>query len=99
MGIDVRLENENAEPIGEPINDPANHFANAVANTSGSCLGFVDPYGNTVFNQLQLPVLIRELESLDDGLSSAAAAHVSKVITLLPGGLDSPHVYARFIGD
>ena len=99
MGIDVRLESEDAEAMGEPVYDRSNHLAKALTNASGSCVGFIDPYGNTVFNQLQLPVLIRELEMLNGDLPSVAAEHVGMVISLLRGGLDSPHVYARFIGD
>jgi len=52
MGIDVRLETENAEPVGEPIYDPSGHLAAALAEAKGSLMDFIDPYGNTVFNQL-----------------------------------------------
>jgi hypothetical protein len=29
-----------------------------------ACLRFIDPYGETLFNTLQMPVLLEELESL-----------------------------------
>ena len=33
------------------------------------CLRFLDPYGDTVFKQLQLDQLLRELESLRPGIT------------------------------
>jgi hypothetical protein len=100
MGIDVRLETERAEPIGETISDsPAGYLAQALAAAKGSCIGFIDPYGNTVFNQLQLPVLIRELEELQKRLPPHLSDHVHGVLSTLRSGLDRPHIYARFIGD
>ena len=99
MGIDVRLETERAEPLGDPVYDTSNHLARALANGAGTCIDFIDPYGNTVFNQLQLPVLIGELETLNGGLPSELYGHVEGVLTLLRTGLDRPHIYARFVGD
>ena len=100
MGIDVRLETEQAEPIGETLHDhPRNYLAQALATAKGSCTGLIDPYGNTLFNQLQLPVLIKDLEALAPTLPSHLAAHVHDVLNLLRPGLNQPHVYARFIGD
>jgi hypothetical protein len=99
MGIDVRLETERAEPLGEPVLDQPGYLAQALATARGSCVGYIDPYGNTIFNQLQLPVLIAEMEGLQMTLPSHLSGHVSKVLDLLRTGVARPHVYARFIGD
>ena len=99
MGIDVRLETENAEPIGEPLYDQSGRLASALADAKGSQISFIDPYGNTVFNQLQLPVLVKELEAVLSHVAVPSREHLSGVIELLRQGLEKPHVYARFIGD
>jgi len=99
MGIDVRLETENAEPIGEPIYDSSGRLAAALAEAKGCLVGFVDPYGNTVFNQLQLPTVLKELEAVLKNGTPSSRDHLAAVLTLLRTGLEQPHVYARFIGD
>ena len=99
MVIDVRLETENAEPIGEAIYDQSGRLASALADAKGSQIEFIDPYGNTVFNQLQLPVLVKELEGVLSKVAAPSCEHLSAVIELLRRGLEEPHVYARFIGD
>src|SRR5882762_6352844 len=99
MGIDVRLETENAEPIGEPIYDSSGRLAAALADAKGFLVGFVDPYGNTVFNQLQLPTVVKELEAVLKNGTPATCSRDEGVLTLLRTGLEQPHVYARFVGD
>jgi len=78
MGIDARIETERAEPLAE-IPDPRGHLAWGLSlqdDHATTCLRFIDPYGNTVFNEIQLPVLLSELEavrsSLDDRRLEAA---------------------------
>jgi len=99
MGIDVRLETEKAEPIGEPIVDQSGRLAAALAAAKGHLIEFIDPYGNTVFNQLQLPVVVKELEAVLGNVGAPSREHISAVVELLRSGLEEPHVYARFIGD
>src|SRR5436309_12087304 len=99
MGVDVRLESERAEPLGKTVYDPQGRLAKAIATAKGACIGFIDQYGDTVFNQLQLPTLIKELEGLHRKASSDQREHIGKVLELLRTGLERPHVYARFIGD
>ena len=65
MGIDARIETERAEPLAE-IPDPRGHFSWGLSlqdDHTTTCLRFIDPYGNTVFNEIQLPVLLSELEA------------------------------------
>ena len=78
MGIDARIETERAEPLAE-IPDPRGHLAWGLSlqdDHATTCLRFIDRYGNTVFNEIQLPVLLSELEavrsSLDDRRLEAA---------------------------
>src|SRR5690242_14629444 len=99
MGIDVRLETENAEPIGETLFDQSNYLAKALDAAPGSLLQFIDPYGNTIFNQRQLPALAKELEFAAGRAAGPLRERLMDVLNLLQNGLDKPHVYARFIGD
>jgi len=64
-----------------------------------ACLRFVDPYGDTVFNQLQIPVLIEELDAVAARASDAdLEASVRKLIEFLRG-CDEIHTYLKVIGD
>jgi hypothetical protein len=74
-----------------------------------SCLRFIDPYGDTLFNQLQLPALRRELESLRPHISAAVKtawsteelhSHLEQLLALIDEGLArGAHHFVRFLGD
>jgi hypothetical protein len=71
MGIDARIETERGEPLSE-LGDPHNRMnwlLRLAALDSTICLRFIDPYGNTTFNSLQIPVLQAELSELSSGLT------------------------------
>lgn len=65
------------------------------------CLRFIDRYGDTVFNSLQMPVLLEELEVLQRAASTAAArAHLVHLIDLVSEALaNGPHTFVKFVGD
>jgi hypothetical protein len=66
MGIDLRWEDERGKKLDE-VADPRDYLGLALSlsdQKETSCLRFIDPYGDTVFNQWQIPVLIAELQSL-----------------------------------
>lgn len=67
MGIDAAMESENGEQV-ECLDDSELRveklLEQAVIEKDLVCLPFIDPYGNTVFNRLQLPHLTKELELL-----------------------------------
>jgi hypothetical protein len=57
MGIDLRIETERGECVAE-LADPHNYInwlLSLAIVDSTLCLQFIDPYGDTVFNGLQLP--------------------------------------------
>jgi hypothetical protein len=61
--IDVVIQDENGREISRCARAlPAS--ALEYADEEGSCLHFVDPYGDTIFNQRQIPVLVVELMNL-----------------------------------
>ena len=61
MGFCVRLESEDGEPL-EEIEDPKNilHQLLPSEDASYNFLRFIDWYGETVFNRLQIPSFISE---------------------------------------
>src|SRR5436309_1073019 len=66
MGIDIRWEDERGSQL-DGILDPKACFGSALVLSSLDetvCLRFIDYYGNTIFNQRQIPVLISELHAL-----------------------------------
>jgi hypothetical protein len=63
-------------------------------------LRFVDPVGDAVFNQAQIPELLRELE-IEAGITRDAEtrAHLEKVVRLVEKSVGQTHTYIKFIGD
>jgi hypothetical protein len=64
------------------------------------CLAFVDPYGETVFNRQQLPVLIDELDWLRQRCANPSDQELVRELKRLAGAaLEDVHLYLRFTGN
>jgi hypothetical protein len=102
MGIDLEHTLENGSVL-ESVGDPGFLFAEALNLhnlTNTICLKFIDPYGDTTFNQLQIPTLIHELEWLLGATSHAESRKViSEYLRLAKEALGEIHTYLKFIGD
>jgi hypothetical protein len=65
-----------------------------------TCLRFVDPYGDTVFNSLQLAPLLGDLrllrESPDDSQHELLFRQIEAMIELCR---TEPHLYLKLVGD
>src|SRR5688572_17636075 len=100
MPITVQCEDENGEHLGQIWSDPSSTRALANPLEDSSCLQYIDPFGDTVFNHLQVPQLLHELRGHS---MSRRDAQLSKVIDALIYFLEhappGPHIYARFVGD
>jgi hypothetical protein len=71
----------------------------AAAPRSTGCLRFIDPYGNFLANQRQLPVLILELEEISRSTEDLEfKLRISDLVMFLESS-KGPHVYVRFVGD
>jgi hypothetical protein len=69
------------------------------APPDSAVLRFIDPYGNTVINQMQLRQLITELRGLVSEAAEQDFRHnVERVISFLEASR-GVHVYVRFVGD
>ena len=101
MGVDLYWRDERGTDLGQVL-DPQMLFSSYVQSSvwsETSCLRFIDPYGNTVFNPSQIPVLVRELESGVAAADSGIQQQISKVLHLLKKAKGQTHTYAWFIGD
>jgi hypothetical protein len=62
------------------------------------CLQYIDPYGDTVFNGQQLPVLVEELRAAAAG-DSALRGRVDALVAFIQPALETPHLYVKFLGE
>ena len=80
MGVNLYMEDEDGARLAE-VPDPrglVGHIVSIAGSGATVCLRFIDLYGDTVFNQLQIPVLIRELETARRLLTRQRVEHLGK---------------------
>ena len=101
MGVNVELRSESGDCLAVVL-DPSGLTDQLIssADARSVCLRFVDSYGDTIFNRIQLPELIQELEQAAAQLTSdEARTHASRILELARSGLAEPHLYLAFVGD
>jgi hypothetical protein len=102
MGLDVFWQTERGEHLGHcpTLFNPWKYMDHPDELENTCCLRFIDEYGDTTFNQSQLPVLIRELESiLPKSKDSAATESLESLIAFVRTAEDHVHTYITFVGD
>jgi len=102
MGIVAYIETESGELI-EELPDTyslVDELIPDLEDKTSVCLRFIDPYGDTTFNQNQIPVLINELTAaLELTKSHKAKEHGKKLLSLIERANGKVHTYLKFIGD
>lgn len=102
MGVNVQLESEGGGRLDQLL-DPHNSVAQLLPDwrdESSICLRFVDLYGDTVFNRLQLEFLIRELEStIAKATDPEVVEHGQAMVALARKSSANVHTYLKFLGD
>jgi hypothetical protein len=101
MGIDVRLETEAGDEIETLLDfDDSLHKILLECDPAASVtLRFIDPYGNTGFNRLQMPCLIAELERARARLNDEIAEKFAEgVLRLAQRCQDEVNSYLKFYG-
>jgi capsule polysaccharide modification protein KpsS len=101
MGINLFWEDENGKSLGTVIDDK-NLFAHALekADLNGTiCLRFIDRYGDTTFNQLQVPVLRDEIKILKQSVKDLPTLQQIDAILSLIQNSKETHTYLKFYGD
>jgi hypothetical protein len=103
MSIDTRWEDENGNEIEVVLSPPRSRFETLIpeANVEGfPCLRYIDLYGNTTFNQLQLPQLLADLkQAILQAESPETRAHMESLIDLVQRAIGVVHTYIKFYGD
>ncbi|MFQ5417484.1 MAG: hypothetical protein ACE5FL_10605 [Myxococcota bacterium] len=101
MGIDIRLENEVGEEIATLLDyeDSLEKITLECVPKRSPTLRFIDAFGNTVFNRLQIPYLIRELEIARENLSDESALQfVEDLLALARRCRNEVNTYLKFYG-
>ena len=63
-------------------------------------LGFIDPYGDTLFNGLQMQLFIPEWDRVMRNVTDEADVEfLSKVRLMAERCMKDPHTFLRFVGD
>ena len=102
MGIDAHITPEKRGHT-RIVSDAQGRFARMLATMSLAdtvCLRFIDQYGQTIFNSLQLPVLLEELQAV--ALASGDEQdrlHLQELVTLVGEAIDGGDDFVTFIGD
>ena len=102
MGVDLKWEGEFGDII-EEIHDPKKDFVRLLRKSDISethCLQYIDFYGDTVFNRMQIPIFINELEKILKGCEDIESRNIGmKILNIAKKSLDSVHTYLKFYGD
>ena len=104
MGIDLRWEDERGERLAE-LPDPGHlvrRFLPSSQATEFQCLRFVDPAGDTVFNQAQIAQVVWELERVmarKQEYDPRVDAHLKAVFEFVQQAVGHTHTYIKFYGD
>jgi len=102
MSIDVIRQDENYQEIElvEDVNNRLPRLLPSFQDQSFPLLRFVDWYGNTIFNRMQVEELLGEWSRLYERAQSDEDKHLLREIEALAKRcLDEPHLYLKFEGD
>jgi hypothetical protein len=102
MGLTITLEDETGKRYQE-IGDPHHFLINMINDydvSKTSFLRFIDPYGDTVFNSLQVNEFRHELAKLRDTTKKQEEYDLlAKIDELAKKCLAGHHLYLKIYGD
>ncbi|WP_432979935.1 hypothetical protein [Dactylosporangium sp. CA-233914] len=99
MGISARLTNYHGATVDTVTGHDINELVEAARERSYPMLGYIDAYGDTQFNVVQMQLLIPELESLESAGPEAVRATATALLELARKVPRRPHQYLLFLGD
>lgn len=100
MSLTVEIQDEHGLREGEAWWHPRSSAFLVDEHPGTCCLRFIDPYGDTTFNQSQLRVLIEELRNLRDRVADSEGVEVlDGLLRFLKSAVNQVHTYVKFIGD
>jgi hypothetical protein len=99
MGIDVLVESESGE-VQDEVLDERNLTEKLLPDRedgTSPCLRFVDPNGETVFNQVQIPFLVSELEKrARASIRPELKSHAESILVAVKAAMGEERTYVRF---
>lgn len=102
MPISVALTDENGEEL-ERVDDDGNLLHRLLPShddQSYQMLRFIDWYGDTIFNQLQIQPFLDEWARLEAAATTPEQKQLlSRIKGLAQQCLREPHLYLKFYGD
>ena len=102
MGLEVVVEDERGRRLAS-VEDPTKilrRFLPPPDDCSFACLRYVDLYGDTMFNRLQMPDVVKELRRvLEEAPVEGEKELLDRIIGLAVQCQSAPHLYLRFYGD
>jgi len=101
MPLLVRLQGEDGVVLKEIWEPPSSQLPLPAADDpSFRCLGFIDVYGDTVFNRLQMHTFMQELERIERSVTDQEGRDfLRKLYALAQECQAEVHTYLKFIGD
>jgi hypothetical protein len=103
MGLDIELRDEfggRVEGIGDPKNLLAGLLPQAEKSGAYPMLAGIDPYGDTVFNRIQMPRFLFEWVDVVAGARSEEDRElVLEIARMARRCAAEVHTYLKFIGD
>ena len=102
MSLNIELQTETGKRLDNAID--VHNFLILLADKAqienSCCLRFVDPYGNTIFNRIQLYQFVKEIDELINITENPEQKEVlARVKSLAERGQKEPHLYIKIIGD
>ena len=102
MGLSVVLEDEDGNSV-KMVTDPHNLLHELLPTYDDEtfiCLHYIDWYGDTVFNRLQIPQFLLEWERVKNKAKSKDEQILLQEIEKLAIDCQTePHLYVKFYGD
>jgi hypothetical protein len=100
MPMRIVLQDERGQVV-EAVEDATNLLASCLpdADSQSCCLKYIDVYGDTVFNRLQMNDLLEELEAVMSTAPAEVRSLLDRVAGLARRVAAEPHYYLKFVGD
>jgi hypothetical protein len=102
MPLKVRLEGENGDLRQEMVFMPPGSRLELPLpeDPAYRCLGFIDQYGHTVFNWLQMPTLMSEIRRLEEATKDEGARQFLRgFYERAEACREGVHLYLKVLGD
>ena len=102
MGVRIVYQDETGKELDKVI-DPTDLMRKIIPDlddSSSYCLRYIDLYGDTTFNRLQIDQLKKEFESvLDKTQDEEIKSFIKRILVLIDKSKENIHTYIKFWGD